>query len=468
MIADGYLSEGYGPDGTAFCVPTSPSARISSMQLTPDTFEFSALATPSADAQIIAYAWDFGDGSSGTGPTTPHQYAMPGAHTVVLAVTDSNDTIAKAVKTVATTPTAATLAALPANTAVELGPYTCSDVQGESAGVCRNVTDYSSLVYDEKRKQTVVFGGGHVATNYDAVNAFSSVTLQWVEQYPPTPATAMTVANYDYDRGAWLSGPDGGPYPRAAARHTEDLMNIVGDELIVLGYVEGNAAGTSAGGSNVLQFLSNARVAHYDLVAKTWTFSTAVGVQHWPASAYDPVSGKIVILGSYMLAVYDPAARAMTTALDFTDPAGLAHITREDGSRSPVNLGYNNNLVYFPTNQKMYYFERTTGAVYEVDLNRADLSASAITLLSTTGTPPPNSEIGYGYDPVNQIIGGGPINGVFYAFDPATKTWTAQTMQGGAPGSVAFHALNYDLVNKVFIFITDRASGRKTWAYRYR
>ena len=278
----------------------------------------------------------------------------------------------------------------------------------------------------------------------------------------------MTIANYDSDRGAWLSGPDGGPYPRAAARHTEDLMNIVGDELILLGYVEGNGVGTAGGGANVLQFLSNARIAHYDLVAKTWTFSTVAGIQRWPASALDPVSGKIIVLGSYMLAVYDPAARALTTVLDFTTAAGLAHITREDGTHAPASLGYNDNLVYFPPNQKMYYFERVSGGVYEVNLNRVDFSRTTISLLSATGSAPPNTEIGYGYDSTNLIIGGGPVNNVFYAFDPATKAWTAQTVKGGAPGSVAFHALDYDSVNNVFVFVTDMASGRRTWAYRYK
>jgi putative transposon-encoded protein len=38
---------------------------------------------------------------------------------------------------------------------------------------------------------------------------------------------------------------------------------------------------------------------------------------------------------------------------------------------------------------------------------------------------------------------------------------------GSSVGTLAFHALDYDPVDNVFIFITDSASGRRTWAYRY-
>jgi len=468
MIANGYISEGYGPNGVGFCAPTSPSASISVMEMAPDTFDFSSIATPSNGAQIVSYAWDFGDGSSATGATASHQFTLSGTYEVVLTVADSSNVATKATKTI-TAVSPKSLTALQANAAMDLGAYQCTDAQGEGAGMCRFVTDFSGMVYDQKRQQMVVFGGGHASTNYNAINTFPSSSLRWVEAYPPTPATAMTAANYDYTHGAWLTGPDGGPYPRAAARHTEDLMDVVGDELILLDLVEGNANGTASGDTTEKMFWSPARIAHYNFVSKSWTFANVPGVTNWPASAYDPVSGEIVILGSSSLSIYDPNAKTLTTAINLAGFAGLAHIAHEDGSGFSQNpLRYNNNLVYFPPNQKMYYFEHFSGGVYEVNLNRANFSSSTVTLLNTTGTPPPNAEVGYGYDSTNQVIGGGPVNNVFYAFDPVTKAWAAQTIRGGAPGNVAFHALDYDPVNNVFVFITDKASGRRTWAYRYK
>jgi len=40
---------------------------------------------------IVSYSWDFGDGETGTGLTTWHEYTVPGTYVVVLTVTDSND-----------------------------------------------------------------------------------------------------------------------------------------------------------------------------------------------------------------------------------------------------------------------------------------------------------------------------------------------------------------------------------------
>jgi DNA-binding beta-propeller fold protein YncE len=47
-------------------------------------------AAPSADADglVAAHAWDFGDGTTGTGPRPEHVYARPGTYTVRLTVAD--------------------------------------------------------------------------------------------------------------------------------------------------------------------------------------------------------------------------------------------------------------------------------------------------------------------------------------------------------------------------------------------
>jgi PKD repeat protein len=42
------------------------------------------------DGSIVTYAWAFGDGASGSGPTPAHMYAAPGVYTAHLTVTDNN------------------------------------------------------------------------------------------------------------------------------------------------------------------------------------------------------------------------------------------------------------------------------------------------------------------------------------------------------------------------------------------
>ena len=151
--------------------------------------------------------------------------------------------------------------------------------------------------------------------------------------------------------------------------------------------------------------------------------------------------------------VYDPVAGSVT-ATGLTIP----------------DVGYGQNLVYFPPNGKMYLMQ-SDGTVFEVTLNRGNFAGSTVAEVSgITGSRPATTETGWAYDAVNEIIGGGVRNGVFYAYHPPSKTWTARTMQSssGTPiGTVAFHALDYDPVNNVFIFISDYHSGRRTWAYRY-
>jgi len=61
------------------------------------TFEASASSGP--DTNRLAYAWTFGDGTSGVGATVAHTYATPGAYTAMLLVTDGKGGSASALTT---------------------------------------------------------------------------------------------------------------------------------------------------------------------------------------------------------------------------------------------------------------------------------------------------------------------------------------------------------------------------------
>lgn len=56
----------------------------------PLSVSFNASCSSDPDGSVVSYSWDFGDGSTGTGPTPSHTYWSPGFYTVTLTVTDNS------------------------------------------------------------------------------------------------------------------------------------------------------------------------------------------------------------------------------------------------------------------------------------------------------------------------------------------------------------------------------------------
>jgi PKD repeat protein len=67
-------------------VPTAAFTVVSCLEV---TCSFDASTSGDPDGSIASYAWDFGDGFTGTGVTTSHPYAVGGSYPVTLIVTDN-------------------------------------------------------------------------------------------------------------------------------------------------------------------------------------------------------------------------------------------------------------------------------------------------------------------------------------------------------------------------------------------
>jgi hypothetical protein len=338
------------------------------------------------------------------------------------------------------------LGSIPPNTARDLGAYTSEPL----CGVPIQVTDYSRFTYDPVRHQLLMFGGGHASTPRTDVDAFSFATLAWTSAYAPTPQPQLTFSNYDPALARWIS--TGHPI----ARHTYDQLVLdpgTGD-LVMLARGHAGAYCTGDWG------WESGRVGHYDPDARSWSFSPTADNTYgssdpYPAAEYDPVSGLIVVVAGQGLWTYDPATRTRTQRLSYS-----------------LDMGYANNLVYFPPNQRMYYIARGSPTrVFEVVLDRSNWAASTVTAMPTVGDVFASEESGFAYDSWNHVIGGGIQDGVFRAFDPLAARWSSATMQvqagGGPVGTQSFHALDFDPVDGVFLFLTGYDDGSRMWAYRY-
>jgi len=84
----------YDPTKPVNMVQNTPP--VASFTATPDNgaaplqvaFDASASYDPDQGGSIVSYAWDFGDGNSGSGATVSHTYQLAGTYTATLTVTD--------------------------------------------------------------------------------------------------------------------------------------------------------------------------------------------------------------------------------------------------------------------------------------------------------------------------------------------------------------------------------------------
>src|SRR5207247_9005492 len=53
------------------------------------TVQFDGSRSVELDGDALRYAWDFGDGATGSGVAPTHDYQLDGSYTVTLVVTDS-------------------------------------------------------------------------------------------------------------------------------------------------------------------------------------------------------------------------------------------------------------------------------------------------------------------------------------------------------------------------------------------
>ncbi len=153
------------------------------------SFDASASSAPSGRT-ITSYAWNFGDGATGTGVTASHTYATPGVYSVTLTVKDSaNFTATKTLSVTAAPPHEDPIAAFTPNVA---GLTASFDASASSASGAATITSYAWT-----------FGDGATSTEAAPTHAYAAagtytVTLTVTDNVGATSAPVshdVTVAH---------------------------------------------------------------------------------------------------------------------------------------------------------------------------------------------------------------------------------------------------------------------------------
>jgi PKD repeat protein len=142
------------------------------------------------DGSIASYAWDFGDGTTGSGATPTHAYAGVGTYTVTLKVTDNGGLT----HTASTTATVTTVAAPQPPVARPGGPYSGTVNAAVSFdGSGSSDPDGRIVSYDWQ------FGDGGTASGAQVLHAYAAagsytITLKVTDDTGQTASATTTAA----------------------------------------------------------------------------------------------------------------------------------------------------------------------------------------------------------------------------------------------------------------------------------
>ncbi|MDR7382451.1 PKD domain-containing protein [Promicromonospora iranensis] len=199
--------------GTGANVP--PTARFGA-SATKSTASFDATASSDDDGSVAGWAWDFGDGTTGSGVEATHTYAEPGTYDVTLTVTDDSGATGSVTRSVV----------VPGNAAPEAAfATTLSGLTAAFDGTASTDPDDDGLTYAWD------FGDGSTGTGAQASHTYTEpgtyqVTLTVTDSDGASGSigddvTVTTVLVHDdFDRtatGGWGTAPSGGSWVLAGA-----------------------------------------------------------------------------------------------------------------------------------------------------------------------------------------------------------------------------------------------------------
>ncbi len=166
------------------------------------TGSFDATGSIANSGAITTYAWNFGDGTTGTGPTPQHTYTTAGTYTVTLTVTDNSrhtDTTSAPVTVVDDAP-------LPTAAFTSSSTYLIASFDGRGSGdVDGTIVSYgwdfgdgttgAGATPQHKYAIAGTYTVTLMVTDNDGHTGITSASLTVADAPPPTAAFASTMTN---------------------------------------------------------------------------------------------------------------------------------------------------------------------------------------------------------------------------------------------------------------------------------
>ena len=273
------------------------------------TVTFNGTGSTDPQGSPLTYAWTFGDGATGTGPTPAHVYADNGSFTVTLIVTDALGLSSSAATTTATIANVAPAVTLPANQVATAGiAYTLSATFSDAG------------VNDAPWAYTIDWGDGSPQTTGSANSQSAAITAS--HTYAAGGTDTMRVTVTDKDGGA---GSAKTPVTVAAVNHPPTA--VAGGPYTG---TEGTAVAFSGSGSSD---------PDGDALTYAWAFGDGTtGTGATPSHAYADNGGYTVTLT--VTDSHGAASSPVSTTATITNvaPAVSAPAGLTANAGSPVTL----------------------------------------------------------------------------------------------------------------------------------
>ena len=280
---------------------------------------FNAAQSSDSDGTIASYAWDFGDGKTGTGVNPTHTYALPGTYNVKLTVVDDDN----ASSAVVTHPVTATAVGTPTTVAADAFGRTVTGGWGNAdTGGPWTKTAGTAL------SLSVGSGTGSMAP---LKGATTSVALNSVSQLNTDSVLTMSLPKIVDGGGEFTSlgarqvGTNGYRVKvkvGSAGRVTLTLVRVVNNVETVIGPPTGvmlPAAVTLTANTQLKVRLNTQGTGPTSLNARAWLAGTTEPTA-WQISATDSTAA-LQVAGSVFLSTYVSGSATFDPVVNYDDLA---------------------------------------------------------------------------------------------------------------------------------------------------